>query len=250
MTRSTDLGLKPGQLDIACGVIRAVKERGWPQKAAVITLDAGLVESSLQMIASANVPESQRYPHVHWSGSSDGLGHDHASMGFLQQQTGYAWTPANGGRAVSDATMEQSTMSTANGWGKPRELMDPEISTKKFLDELARHDWRHMQNGAAAQAVQGSAFPDRYQQRDPFARRIVSVLWAPRTDDPRWSDVMTKKQLNDAIDTRVRAAVLGTTSKQLHAERPGLYVRPVFSPDGRLKSHNRRLAALEKKVRV
>lgn len=159
----------------ALGIIAAVAARNWPAKAAYIAVEAALDESGMRVLASANVPASQRYPHDLLSWTSDGLGHDHASMGMFQQQTGTAWTPAGCGRA-----MNQTTIDTPNGWGTPAELMDPEKSTEKFLNALAKHDWQHMTNWAAAQAVQRSAFPNgsNYRANDARAREIVTALWA------------------------------------------------------------------------
>lgn len=166
------------QAQNARGIIAAVKKRGWVQKAAVIAVEAALTESGMRVIASANVPASQKYPHDLLDWTSDGLGHDHASMGLYQQQTGWAWTPAGYG-----PDMNQTTMTSANGWGTPAELMDPERSTEKFLNALAGTDWQNAENWHAAQAVQGSAFSDgsNYQKQDARARRIVEALWASVT---------------------------------------------------------------------
>lgn len=131
-------------------------------------------ESGMLNIASANVPESQRYPHDLLSWSSDGLGHDHASMGMYQQQTGYAHTPANGGSPRNPATMEQSTMSSPDGWGTPEQLMHIPYQVRAFLNQMGR-EWYHghpatvfipdrpWSLGERCQLVQGSAFPSRYQ---------------------------------------------------------------------------------------
>jgi hypothetical protein len=164
----------------AHGIIAAVVARGWPAKPAYIAVEAALDESGMRVLASANVPESQKYPHDLLSWTSDGLGHDHASMGMFQQQTGTRWTPAGCGRA-----MNQTTINTPDGWGAPAELMDPEKSTAKFLNALAGHDWQHMTNWEAAQAVQGSAFPDgsNYRNQDARARAIVDALWVAHTTD-------------------------------------------------------------------
>jgi hypothetical protein len=65
-------------------------------------------------------------------------------------------------------------------WGTPEQLMDPQTSTAIFLDRLAQHDWQHMDNWLAAQAVQGSAFADgsNYRQQDARARHLVDALWS------------------------------------------------------------------------
>lgn len=176
------LALSDHQLRNARGIIAAVKKRGWSAKAAVIAIETVLTESNMCMIASANVPASQRYPHVRLSWTSDGMGHDHASMGMYQQQTGYAWTPAGYGR-----NMNQTTMDSPDGWGTPAELMDPEKSTEKFLNELAHHPWATMDNWMAAQSVQVSAFPDgsNYRQNDSYAHTIVNALWSAVSPTPK-----------------------------------------------------------------
>lgn len=140
-------------------------------------------ESGLLNIASANVPESQKYPHDRLGWTSDGLGHDHASMGMYQQQTGYAWTPANGGAPRNPATMQQSTMSTPNGWGTPEQLMRIRFQVHAFLDQMGREWWGgHVATtfipithslGERCQLVQGSAFPGRYQTFAPWALRFM-----------------------------------------------------------------------------
>lgn len=186
--------LSPNQRRNALGIIAAVQARGWPQKAAVIAIETALTESGMRMIASANVPASRRYPHDLLSWTTDGLGHDHASMGMFQQQTGYRWAPANHGHPVApgQATMQQSTMSSPDGWGTPDELMDAGRSTAKFLEALARLDWRDETNWAAAQAVQHSAFGDgsSYRAQDARAAAIVAALWSTTITDMSEEDEM------------------------------------------------------------
>lgn len=176
MTAAT-LELTDHQYANALSVIAAVKARGWPIKAAYIATAGGLAEAGLRMLASANVPESQKYP-------NDGLGYDHASMNFFQQQTGYVWAPANQGVYQPNPTMEMSTMESPDGWGTPAELMNAETATSKFLDALSRVPWQSMTNWAAAQAVQGSAYADgsNYEAQDVRARQIVNALWSEEDD--------------------------------------------------------------------
>lgn len=171
--------LSPTQTANAKGIIAAVKARNWPSKAAVIAIETALTESGMKMIASANVPESQKYPYEPLSWTADGLGHDHASMGMFQQQTGYAWTPAGYGQA-----MNQTTMDSPNGWGTPAELMNAQTSTAKFLDALSKVNWQNMDNWLAAQAVQRSAFADgsNYKANDATAIAIVNQLWESEDD--------------------------------------------------------------------
>ena len=190
------MALTDAQLRNARAIVAGVKAHDMPKRCAVIAIETALTEANLLMIASANVPESMKFDHDFWGGSSDGLGHDHASMNFFQQQTGWAWTPANNGKAVSPdvATLEQSTMPSRNGWGTPKQLMNPTIATSNFLRDLAKIDWPNMENWEAAQSVQGSAFPDRYRDQDARAQRIVDQLW--EEDDVSAEDVWNFKMTN------------------------------------------------------
>lgn len=162
MTTAIDLDSK--QITYAKGIIAACKARRLPadqgQRIADIALETALTESGLRMYANANNPESLRLPH-------DAVGHDHGSVGLFQQQVGGA------------------VNSTAN-WGTTAELMDPEISTRKFLDALLRLNWIPMTNWAAAQAVQHSAFSDgsNYRQHDATAIQIRKALWGGPTPQP------------------------------------------------------------------
>lgn len=180
MTTAAQLGLTQNQYNNVLGIIIAVKARGWPIKPAYIGTAAELDESGARILASANVPKSQQYPHDLISWEPDGLGHDHASCGPLQQQTGYAYTPAGYGSA-----MNQTTMDSPNGWGTPAELMNATTAAAKFLDALARVPWQSMTNWAAAQAVQGSAFADgsNYRAQDARAQQLVNALWSAEEDD-------------------------------------------------------------------
>ena len=163
MTATFTLDAK--QIGYAKGIIAACKARNLPddqgQRVADIALETALTESGLRMYANANNPESLRLPH-------DAVGSDHGSVGLFQQQVGGA------------------VNSTAN-WGTTAELMDPEISTRKFLDALLRLNWIPMTNWAAAQAVQHSAFSDgsNYRQHDATAIQIRTSLWGGATPAPR-----------------------------------------------------------------
>lgn len=151
------LGINATQLKYAQGIIAACRARKLPhdqcQRLADIALETALTESGLRMYANANNPESLQLPH-------DAVGSDHGSVGLFQQQVGGARN------------------STAN-WGTTAELMNPEVSTKKFLDALLGLDWIPMTNWAAAQAVQHSAFSDgsNYRSNDALAIEIRKALW-------------------------------------------------------------------------
>jgi LysM repeat protein len=174
MTATFDL--TSNQIKYAKGIIAACKARELPddqgQRAADIALETALTESGLRMYANVNNPESLRLPH-------DAVGSDHGSVGLFQQQVGGA------------------VNSTAD-WGTTAELMDSEISTRKFLDALLRLNWIPISNWAAAQAVQHSAFSDgsNYRSHDAAAVQIRKALWSGSTPSPKASSSPTAKQVH------------------------------------------------------
>jgi murein DD-endopeptidase len=122
-----------------------------------IALIAALTESTLRQLANTGTyPESGGYP-------NDGNGSDHDSLGLFQ-------------------------MRPQSGWGSVAELMDPEYQAAAFfggpagsiypsprgLLDIPR--WQSMSKGEAAQAVEVSAFPDRYNNYGPVAEMILMTL--------------------------------------------------------------------------
>lgn len=66
----------------------------------------------------------------------------------------------------------------SQGWGTPQQIMNPAQSAGKFYDHLiVLPGWATMPAGAAAQAVQRSAFPDAYAPREPAAEALVAEYW-------------------------------------------------------------------------
>ena len=190
---AASLGLTVHQYRNLLGVVRAVQSRPATKDsklAAYVIVSAALAESGMQMYASANVPESVNYPHVKVDWSADGLGHDHASCGMLQQQTGYAWCPAGYGSA-----MNQTTMNSPNGWGTPAQLMDPVYSANKFLEVMETRSWQRQPAWVTAQDVQGSAYDGHprpingesseyggnYHGTYPRAVQLVDAVWSAET---------------------------------------------------------------------
>ncbi|WP_423464214.1 M23 family metallopeptidase [Promicromonospora sp. MS192] len=123
----------------------------------LVALMAALTESHLRMLANPGAyPDSTTYPH-------DGTGRDHDSLGLFQ-------------------------MRPAAGWGTVAQLMDPTYQAAAFFGGptgpnhgsppglLDIPDWQLLPKGAAAQAVEVSAFPDRYAQYEPVARAILEQL--------------------------------------------------------------------------
>ncbi|WP_141012953.1 M23 family metallopeptidase [Nocardioides sambongensis] len=122
-----------------------------------VALMAGLTESWLRMLANPTAyPESTRYP-------NDGSGADSDSLGIFQ-------------------------MRPTAGWGTVPELMDPTYQARAFYGGangpnhgsprglLDIPGWRAMSKGAAAQAVEVSAYPDRYTNTMPLAVAILDRL--------------------------------------------------------------------------
>lgn len=178
------------QRTIIKGTIHEAKKR-YPGKhgrrAATIAVMTMLTESGARVLANANVPASLEIKHDLLPWSSDGLGHDHASVGSYQQQTGTAWT----------VPQWETTMTTPNGWGTPAELMDPPTAAGKFFHAMDAKaaEWRTTDLWVVAQQVQGSAFDGipreannystvyggNYKTQLHAARRAVLLLW-PRVD--------------------------------------------------------------------
>lgn len=122
-----------------------------------IALMAALTESTLRQLANTSAyPESANYP-------NDGNGGDHDSLGLFQ-------------------------MRPQSGWGTVAELMDTTYQTRAFYGGpdgpnypsprglLDIPGWAQMDPGEAAQAVEVSAYPDRYRNYEPVAERILDAL--------------------------------------------------------------------------
>lgn len=186
---AASLGLSDHQYKNLLGIIAAVQSR--PQtknslQAAYVIVSAALAESGMQMYASANVSTSINYPHEPVSWSADGLGHDHASVGMLQQQVGPSYA-LPGTSTVQDDT-----------WGTPAQLMNPTYSANKFFEKMETiPDWRTSSPWIVAQAVQGSAFDGVPRKANDFsneyggnyhttlirAKQLVDAVW-PTRDQP------------------------------------------------------------------
>jgi hypothetical protein len=116
------------------------------ERGIVIAISTGIVESSLTMYANYADPESLRFPH-------DAVGSDANSTGVFQQRD--PW------------------------WGSCADRMDVSRSAAMFYHRLAKlPDYNDPRNspGSQAQAVQRSAFPDRYDERMGDAQAIYNRL--------------------------------------------------------------------------
>ena len=125
-------GLKGPDL-YAFQIAKAAKDLGMGLRGATIGEATALVESGdpMKMYANNSDPASLKFPH-------DAISSDGSSSGLFQQQNNGAW-------------------------GTAADRMDPYRSAKMFFNGLKGvSGWETMDPGAAAQAVQRSAFPDRY----------------------------------------------------------------------------------------
>jgi len=131
----------------------------------LVALMAGLTESSLRLLANPSAyPESTSYP-------NDGDGSDHDSLGLFQ-------------------------MRPSTGWGSVAQLMDPLYDAEAFFGGptgpnspfprglLDITGWSRLGPGSAAQAVEISAYPDRYQDNQPVAEAILEALTQPASGPP------------------------------------------------------------------
>lgn len=157
-TDGTTITLNKTQLTHAATIITVAGQvNGVGRPGAVIAIMAALTESSLRMLANTSTyPDSANYP-------NDGNGSDHDSLGLFQ-------------------------MRPQSGWGTVAQLMDPVYQAKAFFGGptgpnypsprglLDIPGWAGMDPGQAAQSVEVSAYPDRYQNYQPIAEAIITAL--------------------------------------------------------------------------
>ena len=158
----TPVTLDHSQLERAASVITlGGRTSGVGSTGIKIALMAGLTESSLRMLSNPTAyPESASLP-------NDGEGSDHDSLGMFQ-------------------------MRPSTGWGTVQELMDPDYQARAFFGGptgpnhgsprglLDIPGWQQMSLGAAAQAVEVSAYPDRYANYEPVAEAVLRTLTSTR----------------------------------------------------------------------
>lgn len=152
------LTLNQTQLTHAATIVETGDQtQGIGEQGIIIALMAGLTESSMKMLSNTTAyPESEDYPH-------DGDGSDHDSLGIFQ-------------------------MRPETGWGSVEDLMNPHYQAQAFYGgpEGPNHGsprglldipgWEDLDAGEAAQAVEVSAHPERYQNYEPVAEDILEAL--------------------------------------------------------------------------
>jgi hypothetical protein len=138
-------GLTQAMMDHAVAIVEVSQDMNLPQRAAVIAMVTALQESHLRNLANSTVPASLKVQH-------EGVERNFDSVGIFQQRP-------------------------SQGWGTVAELMDPETSARRFFERLIRvPNWQTLGIGAAAQAVQRSAFPNAYDKQQPKAQQIVDAI--------------------------------------------------------------------------
>ena len=136
-------GFSGRQLEVAAVIVAAGRKMGVPQRGQETAVAAAMQESSLRVLANPAVPGSMAVPH-------DGVGTDHDSVGPFQQRP---------------------------SWGPTLVLMDPAGSARLFYAQLvALPGWQAMPLTEAAQAVQRSAYPDRYARWEDEAAAVVAAV--------------------------------------------------------------------------
>lgn len=133
---------------------------GIDTRGVTIALMAALTESTLRQLANTGTyPESGNYP-------NDGNGSDHDSLGLFQMR------PQAGWGTVAD--LMDTTYQARAFYGGPT---GPNYPSPRGLLDIP--GWQQMDMGAAAQAVEVSAYPDRYQNYQPVAEAILTALTRP-----------------------------------------------------------------------
>lgn len=135
----------------APAVLKAGQDLGISPRGIVIGFATVYVESDWLNYANSKVPDSLKLPY-------DKVGSDGYSVGLFQQQVvlgGNGWW-----------------------WGDAATCMSPYKSALLFFQRLKALDYNNTANspGSYAQDVQGSAFPDRYDERMADAQALYDQL--------------------------------------------------------------------------
>lgn len=160
---SGDYEFNSTQLGYAIGILSACDEvpGGNNDTVRIAALACAIVESVLLMYANVYVPDSYNYPH-------DRVGSDGESVGLFQQQSQYGWGTTAQLMSVKDSTrsfLGGDYSGSPRGGSWPLGLLDIDYRSYATI-------------GSAVQAVQISAFPDRYDEAVAVAQAILSAVRA------------------------------------------------------------------------
>lgn len=144
------------------------------QQGALIGLMTSLTESNLKNYANdgSYVDEDENYSgtrlgEISQSLPHDAVGNDHDSVGIMQQRVTGSWAQMG------------ASYDNLNNTEVIKRLMTPAFAAEAFYKVLlAVPNWQSMDPGVAAQTVQRSAFPDRYNENRPRAQSLIDELWA------------------------------------------------------------------------
>lgn len=191
----------------APAVLQAGRDLGITERGIVIGFATVFVESNWTMYANAKVPDSMNIPH-------EAVGSDGYSVGLFQQQvvlgSGGWW------------------------WGDAATCMDPYKSAQLFFTRLARLDYNGPNSpGSYAQAVQQSAFPDRYDERMGDAQALYDQITSgqptggtvPTPTDPRLAALQAVRpdfnELEFWCDNNQDRAGTAVDLFLIHTQEPG-----------------------------
>lgn len=145
------------QLQRAGAIVAVGKSENVPARGQLIALMAALTESSLRVLSNtAAYPGSVSIP-------NDSDGGDHDSVGLFQMRPSTGWGEV--------ANLMDSVWSSRAFYGGPQ---GPNHGSPRGLLDI--NDWQTMDPGAAAQAVEVSAYPDRYAVNQPVAEKVLATL--------------------------------------------------------------------------
>jgi hypothetical protein len=96
-------------------------------------------------------------------------------------------------------------------WGTAAQRLNPTWATNAFLDKMLKvypnDSWKSAAVGDVCQAVQVSAYPERYQPQADDAQKIVNALWSGSSTPPAGPDghrVQIGDLNNDGLDDLVQ----------------------------------------------
>jgi hypothetical protein len=112
----------------------------------------------------------------------------------------------------------------SQGWGTPKQILDPVYASNKFYDALVKIDgYESMRITEIAQAVQKSAYPEAYADHETEGRLLASALsgHSPRGLGCRLDDAEAGEPAGLAEDLAAEMGVEPTTGGGTVRVRPG-----------------------------
>lgn len=156
-THGETVTLNKQQLTRAAAIIAVGNQQQIPARGQLIAIMTALTESSLRVLSNTIAyPHSADMP-------NDGDGSDHDSVGLFQQRPAADWG--------SVANLMDRVWSSRAFYGGPN---GPNHGSPRGLLDI--DGWQSMDPGAAAQAVQVSAYPGRYTVNQPVAEKVLSAV--------------------------------------------------------------------------